>query len=152
MKSTSEGRGSRSTSSKDSLSLGWANDVRPGEVIVSLKLEKGADEGDIVALIEDLRVEIENVGECKAVPFFQLVGPSTAEEVFGLGGSKGRSAFDGLVERNKDGCREGLRFALRWGIGGGLVFGDSSTCGVKEKLLLESGVAGGEGGRSGGNP
>ena len=51
-----------------------------------------------------------------------------------------------------DCCRGGLRLVLRCGIGGGLVFWDASACGNREKLLPESGVAGGEGGRSGGKP
>jgi len=44
----------------------------------------------------------------------------------------------------------GLRRALRSGIGGGVVMGSGRSIGVfKEKLLSESGVAGGEGGRAG---
>ena len=44
----------------------------------------------MVALIEDLRVEIEKVGERKAVAFLEFVGGSVAEEVLGLGISEGR--------------------------------------------------------------
>lgn len=90
MKSISEGRDSRSASSKYSLSLDWLNDTRRGDVIVSLKLVKDTDWGDIVALSEDLRVEIDNVGKCKAAAFLELVGRSIAGDVFGLGGSEGR--------------------------------------------------------------
>lgn len=90
MKSISGGRDSRSASSKYSLSPGWLNDTRRGDFIVSLKSEKDTDWGDMVALIEDLRGEMENVGECIAVVFLELLGRSTAEDVLGLGGSEGR--------------------------------------------------------------
>lgn len=121
----------------------------------------------MVALIEDLRVEIEKVGECKAVDFTEFLGRSIAEDVFGLGGSiaedvfglessGGRCTMDELVELEMDCFRGGLRLALRCGIGGGPVFWDTffwdPVCGTSEKLFSESGVAGGEGGRSGGNP
>lgn len=135
------------------MSLGCSNGARRGEVIASLKLEKFTDGGDLVALTEEIRVEIENVGECKAVVLFRFVGISIAGAVLGLGDSKASSAIDELVERKMDPCRERLRLALRCGTsGGGLVLWDSSACGAGEKLLPEPGVAGGEGGRSGGNP
>ena len=93
------------------------------------------------------------MGERKAVPLFESVEGFIAEDVFGLGGSEGRSTTDEWVERDIDGCRGGLRLALRCGIaGGGLFLRDPSACVFSEKLLLDFGVAGGEGGRSGGNP
>ena len=149
----SDGKGSKSASLKYPSSLDWPIDFRVGDVIVSLKSEKGTNGGDVVALIEDLRVEMETVGECKVVALLRLVGASTDEDVFGLGGSKGSLSTDALAERNMDRGREGLRHALRWGIGGGcLVLWESSTFDVSKKLFFDFGVAGGEGGRSGGNP
>lgn len=111
-------------------------------------------DGEVVAaLMEDVRGEMEKVGECKVVAFIELVAASVLEDVFGPGGSEVRSAADELVECNGDSCCGGLRLALRCGIGGGgLVFWYSSICDAIEKLLPDFGVAGGEGGRSGGNP
>lgn len=147
LKSIPEAGDSRSAFSKYSRSLGTLNDTRGGDVIVSWK----PDWEDVVALIEDLRVEIENFGDCKPEVFTELVGGSIAEDAFGLRGSGGRYTTDELVEPRTDGCRGGLRLALRCGIGGGgLVFWGCPTC--DEKFLLESGVAGGEGGHLGGNP
>lgn len=111
------------------------------------------DWGDLVALIEDPLGWIESVGECKDEPFLEMVGGSAADDVDGLEGSKGTLTIDELAERNPDRFSEGLRQALRCGIGGaGLVLWFSSLCDVSEKLLLESGVAGGEGGRLRGSP
>ena len=151
MKSIPEAGDSRSASSKYSRSRGTLNDTRRGDVVVSWKLEKDPDWEAMVALIEDLRVEMENLGDCKPEVFTELVGGSIAEDAFGLRGSGGRYTTDELVEPSTDGCRGGLRLALRCGIGGGgLVFWGSSAC--NEKFLLESGVAGGDGGHLGGNP
>ena len=96
---------------------------------------------------------MERFGECKVVALLKFVGASTDEDVFGLGGSKGSLSTDPLAERSMERCREGLRHALRWGIGGGgLVLWVSSAFDVIKKLFLDLGVAGGDGGRSGGNP
>ena len=77
------------------------------------------DWGDLVALIEDPLGWIESVGECKDEPFLEMVGGSAADDVDGLGGSKGTLTIDELAERNADRFSEGLRQALRCGIGGG---------------------------------
>lgn len=139
MKSISEGKGDRSASSKYPLSLEWLSGAGLGEVITSLKLEKATDGGDLVALIEDARVEMEKVGECKPAAFLEVVETSAPEDVFGLGGSVGlggserSSEIDEFVERNVDRCRERLGPALCCGFcGGGLVFWDSAACGVSE--------------------
>lgn len=98
----------------------------------------------VAALSEDVRVVIENV-----VPVGEF-GEFSDGDVIGLEDSN--SAFDvGEVgELNFDDEPGGLRRALRSGIGGGNVVGSGSSIEVfKEKLLSESGVAGGEGGRSG---
>ncbi len=98
----------------------------------------------VAALSEDVRVVIE-----KVLPVGDL-GVDWVGDVFGRNGSIRIVNIDDVGEHGFGDGPGGLRRALRSGIGGGEVMGSGFSIGVsKEKLFSESGVAGGEGGRSG---
>lgn len=101
------------------------------------------DRGEVAALSEDVRVVMENV---------VAVGHFSTGDVLGLKGSGLTFDLEEVKELRLGDGPGGLRRALRSGTGGGDVIGSGFSIGVsKEKLLTESGVAGGEGGCCGTN-
>lgn len=112
---------------------------------VRVVMEKVVAVGDFeVDRSEDVRVVME-----KAALVGDL-GVDCAGDVFGLDCSTHKFDTDLVGDCASGDSAGGLRRALRSGIGGGEVMGSGFSIGVsKVKLRSDSGVAGGEGGRSG---